>query len=144
LPEGPGGFVRQKTMSSLARINANRANAKKSTGPRTLAGKAVSRANACRHGMRAKVIFVMHGEDRKEYNELFKGLCSSFNPRTRDAQIQVKNMTNAYWRLDRLKGIESALFSARQIDTSEIDRVYRWQTSMENACYKAGKALANL
>ncbi len=37
--------------TSEARINANRINAQRSSGPRTEEGKAVSRANALKHGM---------------------------------------------------------------------------------------------
>ena len=37
-------------MSSEKQIKANRANARRSTGPRTLKGKAISRLNARRHG----------------------------------------------------------------------------------------------
>ena len=38
-------------MASEKQIAANRANAKRSTGPRTLAGKIVSSRNAFRHGL---------------------------------------------------------------------------------------------
>ena len=41
---------RKKTMTSAA-IEANRRNAKKSTGPRTTAGKARSASNAFQHGL---------------------------------------------------------------------------------------------
>jgi hypothetical protein len=36
-----------------AQINANRENAKKSTGPRTAEGKAASSRNGLKHGLRA-------------------------------------------------------------------------------------------
>src|SRR4051794_8845514 len=42
--------------TSDARIHANRLNALKSTGPRTEAGKAISRANALKHGLTATLI----------------------------------------------------------------------------------------
>lgn len=46
-------------MASEAQIAANRLNARKSTGPRTPAGKRRARKNACRHGLSA--IFVHEG-----------------------------------------------------------------------------------
>ena len=43
--------------TSEAKIASNRANAQKSTGPRTEAGKNASRANGYKHGMTATVVF---------------------------------------------------------------------------------------
>jgi hypothetical protein len=51
---------------TLARLEANRLSAKKSTGPRTAAGKAYSRMNALRHGARSA-----------EYMNLVKALCDA-------------------------------------------------------------------
>src|SRR5436190_7797606 len=42
---------RNSSMSSDRKIAANRANAKKSTGPRSVAGREASRRNARRHGL---------------------------------------------------------------------------------------------
>jgi hypothetical protein len=42
-------------MTSARKIAANRNNAKKSTGPRSNAGRAVSRRNALRHGLAASI-----------------------------------------------------------------------------------------
>lgn len=42
-------------MTSARQRNANRANAKRSTGPRTEAGKAAARLNARRHGLAASL-----------------------------------------------------------------------------------------
>jgi hypothetical protein len=41
---------------SEAKLQANRANAKKSTGPRTALGKAWSRRNALRHGLTSRIV----------------------------------------------------------------------------------------
>ncbi|WP_165226318.1 hypothetical protein [Aquisphaera insulae] len=55
-------------MATAAQIQANRNNAKKSSGPRTEAGKAASRMNALKHGNRSKQLAmpVLPQEDPKE------------------------------------------------------------------------------
>jgi hypothetical protein len=45
-----------KNMTSAAKLRANRRNARKSTGPRTLAGKAIVGRNARRHGFSLPVL----------------------------------------------------------------------------------------
>lgn len=47
-------------MVSRSRLHANRANAQKSSGPKTGEGKARSSRNACKHGLRTKVISDPH------------------------------------------------------------------------------------
>ncbi len=44
------------TVTSARQRNANRANAKRSTGPRTEAGNADARLNAWRHGLAASLL----------------------------------------------------------------------------------------
>ena len=43
-------------MASLKQIEANRRNAKRSTGPRSAFGKSLARANSVRHGLLSKVL----------------------------------------------------------------------------------------
>ena len=53
-------------MTSQAKILANRRNAKKSTGPRTKAGKRRAAMNALKHGMTAKLA-LMQDEDQAAF-----------------------------------------------------------------------------
>ncbi|MDC3384998.1 hypothetical protein OAW59_01385 [Candidatus Pelagibacter sp.] len=46
-------------MSSTNKINANRQNAKKSTGPKSIAGKKRSSLNAIKHGLTCENMFVL-------------------------------------------------------------------------------------
>jgi len=66
-------------MATPAQITANRANAQKSTGPRTGAGKSASRFNALRHGLDAKSV-IIPGEDPAEYDALAVGYRDEFRP----------------------------------------------------------------
>ena len=58
-------------MTSQSRLEANRAIAKRSTGPRTELGKARSKMNAVKHGLSAKAI-VLEGEDRCERRQILQ------------------------------------------------------------------------
>jgi hypothetical protein len=53
-------------MASDRQIAANRANARRSTGPKTNAGKALSRMNALRHGLTAHKLLV-NGESPQDF-----------------------------------------------------------------------------
>jgi hypothetical protein len=53
-------------MTSYRQIDANRRNALRSTGPKTEAGKQVSRCNALRHGLTAETV-VAALEDAEDY-----------------------------------------------------------------------------
>ncbi|MFO0890065.1 MAG: hypothetical protein U0790_13110 [Isosphaeraceae bacterium] len=55
-------------MTSPARIEANRRNAQKSTGPRTEAGKGKVRLNALKHGLDAQTVVLPH-EDAAKFEQ---------------------------------------------------------------------------
>ena len=67
-------------MATFAQFAANRANAQKSTGPRSVEGKAASRFNALKHGLDAQSI-VLPGEDPEEYEALARDYDRSLRPK---------------------------------------------------------------
>ncbi len=97
-------------MSSDAQKTANRLNARKSTGPRSAAGKARSAGNALRHGMLSKQI-VLLDEDRDAYDALLKSLHEEWRPLSMTQRILVERIAAHQWKLLRVARAESGLFN---------------------------------
>ena len=68
-------------MPSIKQIEANRLNSRKSTGPRTSAGKAIVAANALKHGIFAKSPAIV-GENSFAFLDLKDALLLRFQPAT--------------------------------------------------------------
>lgn len=110
---------------SEKRLAANRANAKKSTGPKTTGGKRISSRNALKHGILAKTLLI-DGESRERFNELLSSLITEFEPATPDEYAQIETMAAARWRLYRLWAVEAAGIVAeqrRQAATNSVDHL---------------------
>jgi hypothetical protein len=96
---------------SARKINANRQNALKSTGPRTPRGKANSRANSHKHGLFAMDVFVGESakrENRHHYQELFDGLWEHHQPIGFAEQLEVRRMAACWWKLGRTWRFENS------------------------------------
>ncbi len=81
-------------MTSFRQIEANRRNALKSTGPRTEAGKQISRCNAVRHGLTAATVIGAF-EDAGDYQQFETTVMADY-----DAQSAVERAL--VLRLDHL------------------------------------------
>jgi hypothetical protein len=66
-------------MPSQRQLEANRANARHSTGPRSSQGKSRARMNAVKHGLTAQCI-VIGDEDPDEFEALRADLTAKFQP----------------------------------------------------------------
>jgi hypothetical protein len=96
-------------MSSLRQIEANRINAQKSTGPRTVAGKAAIRFNALKSGIDANAE-VIPGEDSCQLEALVSEYYARWSPRTPEVRALVDVSIHNEWLLRRLRRTESALY----------------------------------
>jgi hypothetical protein len=70
-------------MTSSRKQQANKKNARRSTGPRTSQGKAISRLNAAKHGLSGKHLFVNPGyddEERERFDVLIDHFTSELKP----------------------------------------------------------------
>ena len=88
---------------SPARLAANRANAAKSTGPTTEAGKARSRTNAVKHGLRSLVVPVA---DEATIHARAVGVFETFRPQTEVQAWFCGRVTQTMIQLDHLTIIE--------------------------------------
>jgi hypothetical protein len=96
------------TSSSLARLAANRANALRSTGPRTPAGLEVSRSNALVHGLSARAV-VIRGESAAQW-EAFRD--TTVNDLAAVGPVEAALAARAaelLWRLQRAGAAEAAV-----------------------------------
>src|SRR5450755_2927716 len=95
-------------MATPAQVTANRANAQKSTGPRSVEGKSTSRFNALKHGIDAASI-VIPGEDPADYDALAAQYHHDFRPQSSSEFFHVDTMLRADWQKHRLLRVEADL-----------------------------------
>ena len=96
-------------MTSEKKVEANRRNARKSTGPKTPQGKAAVRLNALRHGLLSKEI-LLPGEDEAALEELGERLRAELRPVGELESLLVEKIVASIWRLRRLGRVEAGIF----------------------------------
>jgi hypothetical protein len=103
-------------MSSFRQIEANRRNARLSTGPITEEGKNRSRQNAVRHGLTAETVIAAL-EDAEDYAAFELAVTVDYDAQTAVERELVLRLASLLWRLRRATAIEAGLFKvqARQL-----------------------------
>jgi len=66
-------------MTSDRKVAANRRNAQKSAGPRTLSGKAIASMNALKHGLCSRKPLIP-GENEADFNRFSEGWVDELRP----------------------------------------------------------------
>jgi hypothetical protein len=143
-------------MATEAQIRANRANALKSTGPRSVEGKAVTRFNALKHGLDAASV-VFPGENPAAYDFMVATYDEELQPQTPTERFHVDSMIQANWQKQRLLRVESELYgdimrqsgavtlaAALQADTPAakiLNRVQRQLAACERDWHRANREL---
>ena len=95
---------------SEKRLQANRANAQRSTGPRTPEGKARSSRNALRHGLLARQL-VIGDESPDNLRQFTESLIRRFQPADDFEFSLVADLAAATWRLRRAWSIETEMLT---------------------------------
>jgi hypothetical protein len=96
---------------SQKRLAANRANAAKSTGPRTPQGKARSAQNGRKHGFTASTFAVVRLEDLQEIAHLRADLIAVYQPVNSQELFAIERLALTQQALLRAARLESGLFT---------------------------------
>jgi len=113
---------------SEKQIEANRRNARQSTGPKTEAGKQASRFNAVTHGLLAKGVVITAGdyqEDEQEFAQLLDDLREQFTPVGVAEDLEVQKIALCYWRKMRAVRYEHGAIRKRTGDLREREELKR-------------------
>ena len=104
-------------MISDKQLAANRNNARKSTGPKTVEGRKRSSMNALRHGLTGQVT-TMTPEDRAAHEKFSQALIQNLAPvGAMEIQLAQRIATDS-WRLNRISAIEDNLFAVGLYENS--------------------------
>ncbi len=156
-------------MISNAKIEANRRNAAKSTGPKTPEGKDVSKMNALRHGLLSESV-LLPTEDAEVLDAFREGVLQQLKPMGELEQLLADRVIAAAWRLRRVAQIEVDVLDRSMNDVGlpellaqvrvRVDvgvaflkdangpeclgKLSRYETALERALYKALHELQRL
>ena len=129
------------------RAQVNRANAQKSTGPRTAAGKQRSSLNALRHGLTGQTV-VLPSEDHSAYQHHSQAFLNEYRPKGATETQLVQSLIDTAWQLNRAASVETNLFSLGITDMEDHIRANHPQAeealAMALAYREHNRAFANL
>jgi hypothetical protein len=134
-------------MATTAQTIANKANAQRSTGPKSPEGKAVSATNSTKDGFTAKFPVVDPGED--EHFARFKAtLIQDTRPEGALEEEFFDRLLTYGWNLRRARAAESRLLAAvdlaDEVDSARLLRVARYRRDLERSHDRALRELRHL
>ena len=108
-PSAHGAHRPSIRMATPNQIRANRANALRSTGPKTAEGKQKASRNSIRHGMLSQTV-LLQDESQHRFIDLVASLQAQLHPRSEAEAAIVETMAIARWKQMRVWGVQKAGF----------------------------------
>jgi hypothetical protein len=121
-------------MTSFRQIEANRRNARKSTGPVTAGGKRRSRCNAVGHGLTAETV-IGALEDAEDYRAFEAAIVTDYDAQSAVERELVLRLASLLWRLRRATTIETGLFEMQADQLHEFRRARQIHPDSQNIVY---------
>ena len=106
-------------MVSQRQLEANRANAKRSTGPKSVSGKARSRLNAVTHGLTSRQL-VVGAEKPEDFDAFREALFADLEPSGALQCELVDEIARFMWRLRRIPVLEADLLNRLTIRPDDL------------------------
>ncbi len=103
---------------SEARLNANRANAQHSTGPKSAEGKAKSSMNAVKTGLTGRTV-LLPGDDAVIYQQHLDRHFAEFIPATDKEKALVQTIADTEWRLLRIAPLEAGIYAIGRLELAD-------------------------
>ena len=129
-------------MATQAQVNANQANAQKSTGPSSQTGKENSSRNRTTHGLSDpdNVFFILNFEDEAKFETLKATLNHDYAPQDETERILVRRMAESEWLRLRARFLQNMCFNPENgflREEKQFALYMRYQGVQERAFYKA-------
>jgi len=121
-------------MTSFKQTEANRANARKSTGPITEGGKQRSRCNAVRHGLTAETV-IGALEDAEDYKAFEAAITADYDAHSAVERELVLRLASLLWRLRRATTMETGLFEIQADQLNEFRQARQPGSASEEIVY---------
>src|SRR3954449_13243208 len=116
-------------MTTFKQIEANRRNARRSTGPTTAEGKLRSRRNAVRHGLTAETV-IGALEDAEDYKAFEAAVIADYDAQSAVERDLVLRLASLLWRIRRATTMETGLFEIQARHLLEFRRKHDAQQSL--------------
>ena len=121
-------------MTSFKQLAANRANARRSTGPITEEGKQRSRCNAVRHGLTAETV-IGALEDAEDYKAFEASVTADYDPQSAVERELVLRLASLLWRLRRATTMETGLFEIQADRLSDFKQAHQPGSASQEIVY---------
>jgi hypothetical protein len=121
-------------MTSFRQWQANRNNARKSSGPTTEEGKQQSRRNAVRHGLTAETV-IGALEDAEDYKAFEAAIIADYDAQSAVERELVLRLASALWRLRRATTIETGLLEIQTEHLSGFRQSRKLQPASRDVVY---------
>lgn len=125
------------------RAKANRANAKKSTGPKTEEGKAIVKTNALKHGLRSEHVWT-HYDQEEDFDRFKDSIHANLKPDDDCEKALVDRVVACMWRLKRVVPVEAIMLQDAPVSqyglrfaAGNLLLLSRYETGLERSLHRA-------